>query len=516
MNRKKIFLFSILIFIFCACEKKFENEISRDETEIFRADEFSLANETERDEIKISHANEISRDETKNSHANEISRDETKNSHANEISRDEPAAFSFETDDDGFFARGAGTISRTNEAARSGDFSLKITGRTAQWHGIALDVTEISEPFGEYEFSMWVRPISGAANFQLSAEFIRANQPTWKHFNGAAVLARADEWTQIRGVLPFDDFDAVNVYIETQGSDFAEFFIDDVNFKNISPKYIFDTTQPKLFEAYEKFFLFGTAVVPRDLQGTRLEFIRHHFNTITAGNEMKPDALQRFAGIFTFGAADSIVEKTVGMNLIGHTLVWHMQSPAWKNRSGIIRDEAIFNLQSHIREVVTHFKGKAIAWDVVNEAFPSYVAPDENFSDWRKLLRETPWLDAVGSDYIELAFRAAHEADPDAKLIYNDYNLDSVGKREAVFHMIKELTERGVPIHGVGMQAHYDLTTKPSDVENSILRFAELGISVSISELDITAQNAAGLEEMPRHLELAQAILYAKLFKIFR
>jgi endo-1,4-beta-xylanase len=173
-------------------------------------------------------------------------------------------------------------------------------------------------------------------------------------------------------------------------------------------------------------------------------------------------------------------------------------------------------LRTHIREVVSHFKDRAIAWDVVNEAFPSYIPADENHSDWRNLLRETPWLDAIGSDYIELAFRAAHEADPDAKLIYNDYNLDSFGKREAVFHMIKELTERGVPIHGVGMQAHYDLTTKPEDVEASILRFAELGISVSITELDITVSNAAGLDELPRHLELAQAILYARLFKIFR
>ncbi|MCL2456789.1 MAG: endo-1,4-beta-xylanase, partial [Defluviitaleaceae bacterium] len=113
-------------------------------------------------------------------------------------------------------------------------------------------------------------------------------------------------------------------------------------------------------------------------------------------------------------------------------------------------------------------------------------------------------------------FRAAHEADPDAMLIYNDFNLDSHGKREAVFAMIKELLENGVPIHGVGMQAHYDLTTKPSDVENSVKRFAELGISISISELDITAQTAANSHEMPRHLELAQAVLYAQLFKIFR
>jgi endo-1,4-beta-xylanase len=153
---------------------------------------------------------------------------------------------------------------------------------------------------------------------------------------------------------------------------------------------------------------------------------------------------------------------------------------------------------------------------VVNEAFPSSVPASADHSDWRALLRPTPWLDAIGYEFIEIAFRAAHAADPSAKLIYNDYNLDSRGKREAVFHMLQELLANGVPIHGVGMQGHYNLRTRPADVEASILRFAELGIYVSITELDITADGALGHDFMPEEYELAQAILYAQLFQIFR
>jgi endo-1,4-beta-xylanase len=411
-----------------------------------------------------------------------------------------------------FTARGSGTISQAGD-------SVKITGRTASWNGIAVDVTDIAEPFGEYEFSMLVMPSdeSGETVFQLSAEFILGNAPTWRHFNGANVRASSGEWTQIRGVLPFYGFDSVTVFIETdEFGAAADFSVRDVMFRSIKQEYEFDDTLPRLYEIYEDYFLLGTAVVPRDLRGTRLDFVRHHFNALTAGNDMKPDALQNRPGIFTFNTADMIVKEAIdsGMSMVGHTLVWHSQSPSWKNYQGISREEAILNLEMHITEVVSRYKGQISVWDAVNEAFPSYVPADADHSDWKSLLRDTPWLNAIGYDYIEIAFRAAHKADPNAKLIYNDYNLDSEGKREAVFHMLKELLERGVPVHGVGMQAHYDLTTKPSDVEDSILRFAQLGISVSITELDISVQGAH--ETMPAHLELAQAVLYARLFNIFK
>ncbi|MCL1844469.1 MAG: endo-1,4-beta-xylanase [Defluviitaleaceae bacterium] len=433
-----------------------------------------------------------------------------------------PDAISFETGYYGFAARGAGDVSRSRRAARSGNYSLLVTGRTDSWNGISLRVTETAEPFGEYEFSLWVRPAGAeAVTFQLSAEFRLDGDTMWRHFSGAAanVTAQPGEWTQMRGRLPFYGFDEASVYIETDGAGAsADFFIDEVIFKSVAVPYAFDPDLPRLFEIYADYFLLGTAVVPRDMRGTRLDFIRHHFNAITAGNDMKPDAVQPRSGVFTWDVADEIVRETLenDMYMIGHTLAWHEQSPGWMNPEGISREEAIENLETHIYEVVSRYRGQVLVWDVVNEAFPSSIASGRLPEVWRGALRPTPWLDAIGYDFIEIAFRAAHAADPDAMLIYNDYNLDNPRKREAVFHMAQELLERGVPIHGIGMQGHYNLNTNPQDVEDSILRFAELGIPVSITELDITAQGALEYDEMPEQYELAQAILYAQLFQIFR
>ncbi|MCL2224870.1 MAG: endo-1,4-beta-xylanase [Defluviitaleaceae bacterium] len=443
------------------------------------------------------------------------------------VEESEPSAISFEVGYYGFYARGGGEIQRTREAAHTGNYSLVVTGRNASWNGILFNTTEIAQPFGEYEFSLWVKHLEEIpVTFQLSAEFVQVTgadgtSGRWRHFSGplANVTVPPNEWTFMQGVAHFEDFITSSVYIETdEAGAWAEFFIDDVIFRCIAVEYEFDNTLPRLFEIYADYFIFGTAIAPRDLRGTRAEFIAHHFNAITAGNDMKPDALQPQAGVFNWHVADYIAQfaEINEMHTIGHTLVWHMQSPAWMNPPGISREQAIENLERHITEVVSRYAGRILVWDVVNEAFPSYVSASANHADWRGLLRQTPWSDAIGYDFIEIAFRAAHAADPSAKLIYNDYNLDGVGKREAVFHMIKELRERGVPIHGVGMQGHYNLRTNPQRVENSILRFAELGIPVSITELDITVQSALGYSVMPDEYELAQAILYAELFTIFR
>ncbi|MCL1883377.1 MAG: endo-1,4-beta-xylanase [Defluviitaleaceae bacterium] len=435
-------------------------------------------------------------------------------------------AILFETDYYGFMPRGAGEIVRTSEASVAGEYSLFRSGRTASWHGVSVDVTDRAVPFGEYEFSLWVKPNSdamnsGAVTFQLSVEYNLGGNQTFRHFSGplANQTARADEWTFMRGVLPFYDFDTVSVYIETDGAGAnADFFIDAVTFRSISVEYVFEDHLPRLFEIYEDYFIFGTAVVPRDMRDTRWDFISHHFNAITAGNDMKPDAMQPARRVFNWDVADSMVAQALDndMYMIGHTLAWHSQSPDWMNPHGISREEAIQNLENHITEVVSRYRGQVLVWDVVNEAFPSSIPSGRHPNVWRGALRETPWLDAIGYDFIEIAFRAAHAADPDAILIYNDYNLDNPRKREAVFHMVEEFLERGVPIHGIGMQGHYNLRTNPQDVEDSILRFAELGIHVSITELDITAQGSLGYDVMPENYELEQAILYARLFQIFR
>jgi endo-1,4-beta-xylanase len=166
--------------------------------------------------------------------------------------------------------------------------------------------------------------------------------------------------------------------------------------------------------------------------------------------------------------------------LTGHTLVWHQQTPDWvfEDRDGnpASRELLLERLEEHINTVIGHFKGAVPSWDVVNEAL------NEDGS-----MRPTKWQQIIGDDFVEKAFEFAHKADPRAKLYYNDYNLYKPEKRAGVLRLVKSLQDKGIPVHGIGMQGHYGLT-HPADltqIEDSILAFSGLG-DVMITELDMT------------------------------
>lgn len=241
-----------------------------------------------------------------------------------------------------------------------------------------------------------------------------------------------------------------------------------------------------LKEAFKGRFLIGSALNYPELQGKnpeRVAFVRNHFNAITAGNSMKPDFTQRVEGQFTFADGDKLVEIAAQSRatVVGHTLVWHSQTPDWffKAPDGKPADRtlALVRMRKHISTVVGRYKGRIKQWDVVNEAISD--SPDED-------LRQTPWLKAVGPDYIEQAFRAAHEADPDAVLIYNDYNIEREYKRPKALRLLKSLIAKGVPVHAVGIQCHWRLDNPDfAEVEESIKQFSQLGLKVMITELDI-------------------------------
>ncbi|MDR2521970.1 MAG: endo-1,4-beta-xylanase [Spirochaetaceae bacterium] len=272
-----------------------------------------------------------------------------------------------------------------------------------------------------------------------------------------------------------------------------------------------------LHERHKNCFLIGNIVSASDLGGERFELLARHFNVLTAENAMKPAALQPHKGAFVFEEADAIVNATLarGIKMHGHTLAWHEQSPAWMNYEGIPRDEAITNLTVHAKTAAEHFRGRVISWDVLNEAI---IDNPPNPHDWRASLRQSPWYKAIGPEYIEIVFKAAREADCEAKLYYNDFNLDNQNKAIAVYTMVKELNAAntragGRPlIDGIGMQGHYCLSTKPADVAQSLERFACLGVEVSVSELDVQAGENFCLTEAQA---AEQACMFAALFKVF-
>ncbi|GIJ19943.1 endo-1,4-beta-xylanase [Micromonospora lutea] len=229
--------------------------------------------------------------------------------------------------------------------------------------------------------------------------------------------------------------------------------------------------------AAEKGRYFGAAVGTYKFNdNTYMTVLNREFNSLVAENEMKWDATEPQRGVFNYSGGDRIVNhaRSRGMKVRGHTLLWHAQQPGWAQNlsGGDLRNAAI----NHVTQVATHFRGQIYSWDVVNEAF----------ADGGSGARRDSNLQRTGNDWIEAAFRAARAADPGAKLCYNDYNTDGINaKSTGVYNMVRDFKSRGVPIDCVGFQSHLG-TTLPGDYQANLQRFADLGVDVEITELDIT------------------------------
>jgi len=245
-------------------------------------------------------------------------------------------------------------------------------------------------------------------------------------------------------------------------------------------------TEAPLKELYKDAFHIGAAVNPGTIERQR-SLLAYHFNSLTAENEMKFSSVHPKEELYTFEDADIIAAfaREHGMALRGHTLVWHNQTPEWlfENKTGGLVDRAVLleRLRAHIQTVVGRYKDVIYGWDVVNEVI-SDDANDEN-----AFLRPSKWLDIAGEDFIAKAFEFAHEADPQALLFYNDYNESNPHKRERIYRLVRSLLDQGVPIHGVGLQAHWNLYD-PSldDMRAAIERYAQLGLQLQLTELDVS------------------------------
>lgn len=238
-------------------------------------------------------------------------------------------------------------------------------------------------------------------------------------------------------------------------------------------------------------WLVGTAVDPSYLtnpQYTRL--LDAEFNGLVAENAMKWRYLSSEQGQYDFSKADELMDYAAQHQMVvrGHTLVWDLGLPEWLTQSNLSRDEYKALLKAHITTLVGRYAGRIKAWDVVNEPL-----------DDRGQLRQNFWFQAIGPEYILLAFQWAHAADPDAQLFLNESYAEGMNeKSQGVYALVEGLIKKGVPVHGVGMQMHLRLENPPSpeDVAQNMQRLAELGLRVHITELDVRLQDAPGsLEE---------------------
>ncbi|RGA04240.1 1,4-beta-xylanase [Microbispora triticiradicis] len=224
---------------------------------------------------------------------------------------------------------------------------------------------------------------------------------------------------------------------------------------------------------------FGTAIAAGRLGDSNYTTIANReFNMVTPENEMKPDATEPNRGQFNFSSGDRVYNWAVqnGKRVRGHTLAWYAQQPGWMQQlSGSSLRQAMID---HINGVMAHYKGKIYAWDVVNEAF----------ADGNSGGRRDSNLQRTGNDWIEVAFRTARNADPAAKLCYNDYNIENWtwAKTQGVYNMVKDFKQRGVPIDCVGFQSHFNSGSPyNSNFRTTLQNFAALGVDVQITELDI-------------------------------
>ncbi|THD50094.1 MAG: endo-1,4-beta-xylanase [Bradyrhizobium sp.] len=205
--------------------------------------------------------------------------------------------------------------------------------------------------------------------------------------------------------------------------------------------------------------------------------VESQLTSATAENAMKWGEIETARGVFDWGPADAFVAfaKSRGQKIRGHNLVWHQQLPRWLIGGQFSASDVKALMLAHIETEVARYKGSIYAWDVINEPFA-------DTGEWRHSI----YFDAMGRDYVALALRAAHEADPDAKLYINDYGVETAGpKTEALFNLVAALKREGVPLDGVGFQCHFVAGSAPDDLADVMGRFATLGVDVAVTELDL-------------------------------
>jgi len=289
-----------------------------------------------------------------------------------------------------------------------------------------------------------------------------------------------------------------------------------------------DQHGPIIKDVYKKHFVIGMAGdLPGRYSDEELQLVKEHFNVVTPENCMKPALTHPTEDVWRFERPDALVQWCAdnGLAIHGHTLVWHAQTGDWFFRQGD-KAEVTRRMKDHISTLVGRYKGKIRSWDVVNEAISNrgntQTARTEN-------LRNSSWLQAMGPEFLTLAFKFAHEADPDAKLYYNDYGIEAGPKHASSMVLLRRLIKEGAPIHGVGIQGHWSTGRIPyAALDEAISDYASLGLKVSITELDVTIRGASGGQfgrgfpgrrfggppPTPQDLK-AQADDYARLFSIF-
>lgn len=437
---------------------------------------------------------------------------------------------------DGWSSRGSSVLTNTSGIAHSGSHSLLVTNRTANWNGASVNVTNKMYVGSVYNISAWVmlQPTDGSThtiNVSLQATFQGTTGfPGVTSYPGISIPADGN-WHQIvvnnytMGANS-DPGTAVTLYLQTVTTngtnDLVGFYVDDFQLTYVQPPTI-QTDIPSIWKTYASDFPIGTAVDSLDLSGAHRDLLTMHYNSITSGNEMKWQSVESSKGTFNWGPADAEVGEAVchNMRIRGHNLVWATgaQTPSYAFGDGTNSpaNQALVtaNIQEHIQAELQHFGSKVYAWDVVNEPL------DPNQPD---CLVHGPFYKVLGPDYLDVAFKAARQYAPNAKLFLNDYSTADPNRLACLVKVVGELRDRGVPIDGIGHEMHNAMNyPSPAAMANAIDTVAQAlpGILQQVTELDESVYNAGDRtsnygNNIPASVLAEQGWLYKAYFDVFR
>ncbi|WP_128659062.1 endo-1,4-beta-xylanase, partial [Paenibacillus sp. 598K] len=418
----------------------------------------------------------------------------------------------------GWGPRGGEDVTYTEEAARSGNGSIKAWNRTESWNGPSLNVKPLLEPDTTYLISAYVKLAEAPAEdstIRMSMENKAAGTETTLYSQLTTTSTRSTDWIELSAPFSYTGaMDVLSLYVESSNAADV-IYLDDVT---IRPRGAIQTDIPSLAEVYEDYFEIGAAVENIHLSGIHHQLLDRHYNSVVAENVMKPGSINPREGVYNWTAADTLRDyaRANGMNLRFHTLVWHSQGNDW-----ILQDETgkeleptpenkqlvLERLEAYLRVVVARYKDDVRDWDVVNEVI------DENRPGG---MRDSGWYRLTGLDFIRTAFRVAREvAGDDAMLYINDYGTDNPRKRDALYELVTQLREEGVPIDGVGHQTHINITGPSIErISDSIRLFGEAGLDNQITELDVSVytNSSDAYQEVPEELIATQGYRYKELF----
>jgi endo-1,4-beta-xylanase len=437
---------------------------------------------------------------------------------------------------DGWSSRtGSSTVANSTAAAHGGTHSLLTTGRTANFDGPQISVSNKMYNGSKYNISGWVMLVpTDGSNHVISMSLQttlggNTSFPSITPFPGVSVPADGN-WHQVsvNGYNMASSYDQgkASLYFQTvppSGTDLVSFYLDDFQLTYVAPAMI-QTNIPSISKTLSPYFPVGAEIDTTDLSGPHAQLLGMHFDSMVSGNDMKWSSVENAKGMFTYGTADSEVGLAVcnGMKIRGHNLVWATgaQTPAYATGDGTNSpaNQAVVtaNIQEHIQNEVQHFGTNVYVWDVVNEPL------DPSQSD---CLAHGPFYKVLGKSYIDVALQAARQFAPaGTKLFINDFSTTDTNKLACLVQVVGDLRTRGIPIDGVGHETHNAINfPSTQSMVNAINTVATNfpGLDQQITEMDMSVYSGGDTKSnfgnnIPPAVLAEQGWLYAQYFAALR